>query len=199
MVVGAFPMAKLFYLGIRQVSKPLANRIKDAARRSEFFKTYICLPPAQLYHWLEMRTKMRIMGFHAEAIKPLNEDAAAELGANMLGEAIIFAIAGSCLLLEFWRQKSSTHRREVARVATVLSLRDDVDHLEDVLDELQVQVQAALPRDTLDELRAELRAELREELRAELRAELQELRSQICEDPYEPELEPEPQSLEAPK
>lgn len=47
MVVGAFPMAKLFYLGIRQVSKPLANRIKDAARRSEFFKTYICLPPAQ--------------------------------------------------------------------------------------------------------------------------------------------------------
>lgn len=47
MVVGAFPMAKLFYLGIRQVSKPLANRIKEAARRSEFFKTYICLPPAQ--------------------------------------------------------------------------------------------------------------------------------------------------------
>lgn len=47
MVVGAFPMAKLLYLGIRQVSKPLANRIKAAARRSEFFKTYICLPPAQ--------------------------------------------------------------------------------------------------------------------------------------------------------
>lgn len=47
MVVGAFPMAKLLYLGIRQVSKPLANRIKEAARRSEFFKTYICLPPAQ--------------------------------------------------------------------------------------------------------------------------------------------------------
>ena len=37
MVVGAFPMAKLLYLGIRQVSKPLANRIKEAARRSEFF------------------------------------------------------------------------------------------------------------------------------------------------------------------
>lgn len=47
MVVGAFPMAKLLYLGIRQVSKPLANRIKDAARRSEFFKNYVCLPPAQ--------------------------------------------------------------------------------------------------------------------------------------------------------
>lgn len=47
MVVGAFPMAKLLYLGIRQISKPLANRIKEGARRSEFFKTYVCLPPAQ--------------------------------------------------------------------------------------------------------------------------------------------------------
>ena len=47
MVVGAFPIAKLLYLGVRQMSKPVANRIKAGAVRSEFFKTYICLPPAQ--------------------------------------------------------------------------------------------------------------------------------------------------------
>lgn len=50
MVVGAFPMAKLLYLGVRQLSKPVANRIKAGARRSEFFKSYICLPPAQREH-----------------------------------------------------------------------------------------------------------------------------------------------------
>ncbi|CAO2626690.1 Optic atrophy 3 protein homolog [Lemmus lemmus] len=117
-----------------------------------------------------MRTKMRIMGFHAEAIKPLNEAAAAELGANLLGEAIIFACAGSCLLLEFWRQQSLKHRKEVERVASLRSLRADVDRLEQALDELQVQVQAAVTRSAL------------EELRAELRAELQEFRTQICEE-----------------
>lgn len=47
MVVGAFPIAKLLYLGVRQLSKPVANRIKAGARRSEFFKSYVCLPPAQ--------------------------------------------------------------------------------------------------------------------------------------------------------
>jgi len=47
MVVGAFPIAKLLYLGVRQLGKPVANRIKAGARRSEFFKNYICLPPAQ--------------------------------------------------------------------------------------------------------------------------------------------------------
>ncbi|XP_014392881.1 PREDICTED: optic atrophy 3 protein [Myotis brandtii] len=98
MVVGAFPMAKLLYLGIRQISKPLANRIKAGARRSEFFKTYVCLPPAQLYHWVEMRTKMRIMGFRGTTIKPLNEEAAAELGAELLGEATIFIVGGACMV-----------------------------------------------------------------------------------------------------
>lgn len=47
MVVGAFPIAKLLYLGVRQLGKPVANRIKAGARRSEFFKSYVCLPPAQ--------------------------------------------------------------------------------------------------------------------------------------------------------
>lgn len=47
MVVGAFPIAKLLYLGVRQLSKPVANQIKAAARTSEFFRNYVCLPPAQ--------------------------------------------------------------------------------------------------------------------------------------------------------
>ncbi|XP_010612949.1 optic atrophy 3 protein [Fukomys damarensis] len=129
MVVGAFPMAKLLYLGIRQVSKPLANRIKEAARRSEFFKTYICLPPAQLYHWAEMRTKMRIMGFSADAVKPLNEAAAAELGAELLGEAIIFITACSCLMLEYWRQQSHRRRKKEQRRLSWDALQDEVGQL----------------------------------------------------------------------
>lgn len=47
MVVGAFPLAKLLTLGVRQLSKPLAARIKEGARASPFFRQYICGPPAQ--------------------------------------------------------------------------------------------------------------------------------------------------------
>ena len=47
MVAGAFPIAKLLTLGARQLSRPLAARIKAGARASPFFRTYICLPPAQ--------------------------------------------------------------------------------------------------------------------------------------------------------
>ncbi|XP_040135559.1 optic atrophy 3 protein isoform X2 [Ictidomys tridecemlineatus] len=166
MVVGAFPMAKLLYLGIRQVSKPLANRIKEAARRSEFFKTYICLPPAQLYHWAEMRTKMRIMGFNAEAVKPLNEGAAAELGAELLGEAIIFVTACGCLLMEYLRQQAQRRRKEAERRAAWNALRDEMGHLALALETLQGQVQATPAKGALEELRQELR-----EVRAQLHAD----------------------------
>ncbi|GAB5581907.1 optic atrophy 3 protein isoform X1 [Prionailurus iriomotensis] len=152
-------MAKLLYLGIRQVSKPLANRIKEAARRSEFFKTYICLPPAQLYHWVEMRTKMRIMGFRGTVIKPLNEDAAAELGAELLGEATIFIVGGGCLVLEYWRHQAHQRHKEEEQQAAWDAMRDEVGRLALALETLQAQTQAqtqaAPAQSALEELQAQ--------------------------------------------
>uniref|UniRef100_A0A8C0I281 Outer mitochondrial membrane lipid metabolism regulator OPA3 n=1 Tax=Balaenoptera musculus TaxID=9771 RepID=A0A8C0I281_BALMU len=179
MVVGAFPMAKLLYLGIRQVSKPLANRIKEAARRSEFFKTYICLPPAQLYHWAEMRAKMRLMGFNAEAVKPLNEEAAAELGAELLGEATVFVVTCSCLVLEYWRHQAYQSRKEGEQRAAWVTMRDEVDRLALALEALQAQVQAAPPRGALEELQAQM----------------QEVRAQLCapDPPPAPQADPTPE------
>lgn len=42
-----FPLGKLFYLGIKQTTKPIANQLKLAAKQSRFFRKYICSPPAQ--------------------------------------------------------------------------------------------------------------------------------------------------------
>ncbi|XP_056179041.1 optic atrophy 3 protein [Falco biarmicus] len=129
MVAGAFPLAKLLTLGARQLSRPLAARIKAGARASPFFRTYICLPPAQLYHWVEMRAKMRLMGFRGAAVKPLNEEAAAELGAELLGEAIVFGVGGLCLYLEYARQAGQTRRREGEQAAALRELREGLEGL----------------------------------------------------------------------
>ncbi|XP_061232670.1 optic atrophy 3 protein [Neopsephotus bourkii] len=130
MVAGAFPLAKLLTLGARQLSRPLAARIKAGARASPFFRTCICLPPAQLYHWVEMRAKMRLMGFRGAAVKPLNEEAAAELGAELLGEAIVFGVGGLCLYLEYARQAGAARRREEEQAAAMRDLRDRLDRLQ---------------------------------------------------------------------
>ncbi|XP_041797188.1 optic atrophy 3 protein homolog [Chelmon rostratus] len=140
MVVGAFPIAKLLYLGVRQMSKPVANRIKAGARRSDFFRNYICLPPAQFYHWIEMRTKMRIMGFRGASIKPLNEEAAAELGAELLGEAVIFLVGGGCMVLEYSRQAANSRRKEEELTETITSLQTQLAELTLTTETLDAQL-----------------------------------------------------------
>lgn len=140
MVVGAFPIAKLLYLGIRQLSKPLANRIKAGARRSEFFKTYVCLPPAQLYHWVEMRTKMRVMGFRGATIKPLNEEAAAELGAELLGEVIIFTVGGGCMIAEYARQSINSKKKEEELSTTLGHLQEQISELSLTMETMDAQL-----------------------------------------------------------
>lgn len=47
MVVGAFPAAKLGVLALKQISKPIATFLKSRAKNSQFFRQYICMPPAQ--------------------------------------------------------------------------------------------------------------------------------------------------------
>ena len=42
-----FPLAKLAYMAIRQISKPLAVYIKKKAKTTPFLRNYILLPPAQ--------------------------------------------------------------------------------------------------------------------------------------------------------
>ncbi|KAJ1106605.1 hypothetical protein NDU88_004006 [Pleurodeles waltl] len=140
MVVGAFPIAKLLYLGVRQLSKPVANRIKAGARRSEFFKTYVCLPPAQLYHWVEMRAKMRVMGFRGATIKPLNEEAAAELGAELLGEVIIFTVGGGCMIAEYTRQSMNGKKKEEELSLTLGHLRDQISELSLTVETMDTQL-----------------------------------------------------------
>lgn len=71
MAVGAFPLIKLAALAIRQVSKPLANRIKTSAKNSPFFRNYICMPPAQIYHYFEVNVKMKLLGKLTSKSQPI--------------------------------------------------------------------------------------------------------------------------------
>ncbi|XP_060733437.1 optic atrophy 3 protein homolog isoform X2 [Tachysurus vachellii] len=100
--------------------------------------SYVC--HSEAYHWIEMKTKMRIMGFRGSAIKPLNEDAAAELGAELLGEAIIFIIGGGCLVLEYSRQAANSRRKEEELNVTISSLQTQIGELALTTETLDAQL-----------------------------------------------------------
>lgn len=80
---------------------------------------------------------MRIMGFKGATIKRLNEEAAAELGAELLGEAIVFLIGGGCMVLEYSRQAANSRRKE--------------EELNETISDLQTQIaELSLTSETLD-------------------------------------------------
>lgn len=89
-----------------------------------------------VYHWVEMRAKMRIMGFRGAAVKPLNEEAAAELGAELLGEAIVFGVGGLCIYLEYARQAGQSRRREEEQAAAMRDMAAALERMRGELDAL---------------------------------------------------------------
>ncbi|XP_055679962.1 putative OPA3-like protein CG13603 [Lutzomyia longipalpis] len=126
MVVGAFPAAKLGVLLLKQISKPIANYMKNQAKKSPFFRQYICMPPAQLYNWWEVQAKMWSMNLgKPTTVQPLSEAMAIELGANLLGEVIIFAIGAGILILEYARQanKETTNQEKATQEKLELNLK----------------------------------------------------------------------------
>ncbi|XP_044744286.1 putative OPA3-like protein CG13603 [Coccinella septempunctata] len=135
MVVGAFPVAKLGALLVKQISKPIANAIKEKAKTSPLFRKYVCLPPAQFYNWCELKAKMWVLNLGKPVSLPVyNEEMAIELGANLLGEGIIFLIAAGLLVAEYNRSARKEAAKEAAK-------KKEIEELQLSLKELFIQTE----------------------------------------------------------
>jgi len=140
MVVGAFPLAKLGVLLIKQVSKPIAAYIKEGAKRSHVFRNYVCLPTAQIYNGIETRYKLWIMGFGKPAkVTPMNEQVAVELGADILGEVVIFVIAAGLLTAEYVRSSASSRKKEEAAEARLIAMESKLVELDLLLEQQRAE------------------------------------------------------------
>lgn len=141
MVVGAFPLFKLASLAIKQISKPIANSLKTTAKQSDFFKKYVCVWPGQGYHWLETNVKMRIMGLSGpDKVQPLSEQAAIDVGAELLGETLVFGVAATLMYLEYSRGKKKEEMKEQEQNQKLFELQRQVKELELLVDTNAAQV-----------------------------------------------------------
>ncbi|XP_045133078.1 putative OPA3-like protein CG13603 isoform X2 [Portunus trituberculatus] len=139
-----FPLAKLAFLFVKQVARPLSSSIRRRAVRSVFFRENICLPPARFYHWCEVRLKMYVMNIgrsgQKTTIPKLSEEAAIELGGNLLGEGVIFSIAVVILAFEVSRQKEKEKKKEEAERAFIDSLENRINELTFATEELDTKL-----------------------------------------------------------
>jgi len=133
----AFPVAKLGFLLVKQVSKPLAKSVAARAKKSPIFKDWICVPIAQLFHFYEVKMKMRALNLgtgKVTKVPKLTEAKAVEQGAEILSEMIIISIASGILIYEYNRSKEKDDAKEE-------KLRADRESIKNKIFELELKVE----------------------------------------------------------
>lgn len=144
MAVGAaFPIAKLGFLLIRQVSKPIAKSIAERAKKSPVFANWICKPVAQLFHFYEVKVKMRALNLSTgkvTKVPKLSETQAVQQGAEILSEVIILSIASAILIYEYNRQKEKEEAKEDKVKADREAIKNKIYDLELKVERQSVQI-----------------------------------------------------------
>lgn len=83
-----------------------------------------------VYHWAEVKAKMYLMNLRKPTkVSKLNEQMAIELGASLMGEVIIFSVAGGCLLFEYNRQVTKETKKEEVRLQQLEKFTNDIQAL----------------------------------------------------------------------
>jgi len=88
------------------------------------------MPPAQFYHWCEVKMKMWTMNLGKPVnIPKLNENMAIELGAELLGEGVIFVTAAAILVFEYVRNSRKETAKEESRNQELSRVQEELKDL----------------------------------------------------------------------
>jgi len=96
-----------------------------------------------VYHKFDITMTMKSLGLGKSVeVKPLNEDKAVDLAAEMLGELFVFAVGVCILISEYRRQQRRDVIKEDVQNCRLLELESSIRELE-----LSVETQSAMLRE----------------------------------------------------
>ncbi|EPZ32121.1 Optic atrophy 3-like domain-containing protein [Rozella allomycis CSF55] len=132
----SIPLVKLGYLFLRTISKPIASFMKSEAKRRPAFRS-ACIQVAESYHQMEARMRSKLHDKAPERIRPLDEERAINVGANFIGEFIIFSVAGLVVVLESTRNKGKVRDRKEFVDESIETLESQMNRLQAEISELK--------------------------------------------------------------
>ncbi|AMD20134.1 HCL017Wp [Eremothecium sinecaudum] len=120
---------KLGSLLIRQVTRPVANLLKQQAKQHAVFKG-MCVRLAQRMHRVDAKLRMKLTPMSQEKkIRPLNEQRAVENGATLLSELFVFSVTGSIVIWESLRQRNKELARRDQVVRDIQLMQSEIQEL----------------------------------------------------------------------
>ena len=99
-------MVKLFFLGVRQLSKPVASVARQAAANSESFSGLMAFIGRGL-HRLDQQTSRLVEG---KSVRP--QDHAVVRGSELVSEVVIYTVAGATVFYEYQLQQEDKRAKQ---------------------------------------------------------------------------------------
>eukprot|EP00298_Acanthocystis_sp_HF-20_P006215 c16139_g1_i1.p1 GENE.c16139_g1_i1~~c16139_g1_i1.p1 ORF type:complete len:165 (+),score=64.47 c16139_g1_i1:68-562(+) len=118
----ATPVAKIFAVFVRQISRPIANRVKHAAASKESYNTALARF-GKLSFRFENKLNAFLMGSKAPTSVPSKKDSI-ERGAEVVGETFIFVVAVGVTITEFTWSKNRAARKEAEKESRIYQQLD---------------------------------------------------------------------------
>lgn len=123
------PIAKLASLLIKTLSKPMAKRVKHNFKKNEVSQNFL-VNIGQLTHNVTTRMTIWSSGYKVRSIQPLEKEAALSAGADFIGEAFIFGVAGAIVVWEYDKSKKKDTDKELKNLQREKSQQNRLMDLE---------------------------------------------------------------------
>ncbi|KAH8268083.1 hypothetical protein KR018_012638 [Drosophila ironensis] len=131
MVIGSFPVGKVVIFGVKRVCGPISKALLYFGKTVPAFRKIVIQPPGQLYHNVEIRSKMRMLHLkQPRSIPPLTDAQATQLGANILSEVIVVFIGLGLIYYEISNQMkkdAKKHHQHTENRAALYGRIDEID------------------------------------------------------------------------
>lgn len=118
--------------------------MKAQAKEHDTFKK-ACISIAQRLHRTDVNLRMKLMGEKGAKVRPLNDKKAIENGANFLSETFVFAVAGSIILFESYRQRQKELTRRETVADDIKTLQYEIQYLKRKLQQYNVRLDDYVP------------------------------------------------------
>jgi len=120
------PLIKIASLVIKSASKPFAKQIKLQTAKNPKFHSFV-VKCAQTWHNTEGRMSL-FVGDQTKQPRPLNVNAAIDLGAELASEGFLLAIAVTLLVVEYNRGAKKDKQKEDNLKSKFLHLESELEH-----------------------------------------------------------------------
>ena len=116
---------KLFFVAVRQASKPVAGVVKSAALSSEGFSAVLAFVGQRMHRLRIQVTRMAEGKRQFGNISALSAERAVAAGAELLGELVVYSVSGVIVVHEWRKQKLEAAAKEAKEQAKVVQWREE--------------------------------------------------------------------------